>query len=79
MEYFIYACLALFVVINVLAWKQSGGMVKIASFGKRTSKPENLSKFQKFLVLLKGVNLPCKPMCIFTTSIVASGGTSCSG
>ncbi|MEY4790482.1 MAG: hypothetical protein RLZ61_2700, partial [Planctomycetota bacterium] len=48
MEYFIYACLVLFVIINVLAWKQSGGMVKIASFGKRTSKPENLSKFQKF-------------------------------
>ena len=61
MEYFTYACLAMFVLINVLAWKQSGGMVKIASFGKRTSKPENLSKFQKFLVLLKGVNLPCKP------------------
>lgn len=61
MEYFIYACLVLFVIINVLAWKQSGGMVKIASFGKRTSKPENLSKFQKFLVLIKGVNLPCKP------------------
>ena len=36
MEYFIYACLALFVIINVLAWKQSGGMVKISSFGKRT-------------------------------------------
>ena len=61
MEYFIYSSLVLIVIINVLAWKQSGGMVKIASSGKRTSKPENLSKFQKFLVLIKGVNLPCKP------------------
>lgn len=33
-------------------------MVRVAPAGERTAKPEQLSKLQKFLVLLKGVNLP---------------------
>ncbi len=61
MQIFLISAGLFFLLVNLLAWKQSGGMVKISYSGKRTSRPENLSKFQKILVLLKGVNLPCRP------------------
>lgn len=47
-----------FIAVNWLAWKQAGSMVRVAHAGDRTSKPEQLSRVQKILVLLKGVNLP---------------------
>lgn len=50
--------MALVGIINLLAYRHAYAMLNFSAAGERTQPPEDLSLWQKFKILLNGVNIP---------------------